>query len=360
MAAQQVDPGALEFIQRPGLRGREQFQGLAERAGLQAGLRRGQDAFGVSRRVGGQCHRSFEERRGRGHSAAGLRPAGRAFELGGDVLVRPGRGLGPVPGPAIRIGLRVSRLGQRRVQLLPVGQRRRPVGRRARQRMPEPHPAAELDQPRLHRRRPGLDRDAQPPSRPPHQRPVTGRIGRRQLQQPPGLVGQGVQLTGKAILNPARQRRGTRQPEAARQLRRAQSAWQLQQRQRVPPGLGDDQVGDPRVQRPGQRRGQQRPRIAVTQPCNFELWQPGQFRARLADREHQADRVGAQPPRREPQRLRRGPVQPLRVIDQADQRPVLGHLRQQAQHSQAHQEPVRRRPRGEAERGPQRIMLRQR
>ena len=194
MAAQQVDPDALELIQRPGLRGGEQFQGLAERAGLQAGLRRGQDASGVPRRIGGQRHRSFKERRGRGQPAAGLRPAGRTLELRGNLLVRPGSGLGPVPGPAVRIGLRVGRLGQRRVHLLPVRERGRAVGRRARQRMPEPDPGAELDQARLHRRRPRLDADAQPPGRPPDQRPVPGRIGRRQLQQPPGLVRQGGQL----------------------------------------------------------------------------------------------------------------------------------------------------------------------
>ena len=32
----------------------------------------------------------FEERGRRGQAAAGLRPAGRALQLGGDVLVRPG------------------------------------------------------------------------------------------------------------------------------------------------------------------------------------------------------------------------------------------------------------------------------
>jgi len=43
-------------------------------------------------------------------------------------------------------------------------------------------------------------------------------------------------------------------------------------------------------------------------------------------REHHADRVGRQPSRHEPENLRRGPVQPLRVIDQADQRPLFGCL----------------------------------
>ncbi len=122
--------------------------------------------------------------------------------------------------------------------------------------------------------------------------------------------------------------------------------------------LGHDQVADPLVQRPGQRRFQQGPGIVVPQPRHFELRQPGQLAARLADREHQADRVGGHPPGREPQGLRGSAIQPLMVIDHADQRLRPGHLREQAQHGQPDQEPVRRRPAADPEHGPQRIALR--
>ena len=47
-------------------------------------------------------------------------------------------------------------------------------------------------------------------------------------------------------------------------------------------------------------------------------------------------------------------------LDHADQRPLPGHLRQQAQHGQADQEALRCRPGTEAERGTQRITLRNR
>ena len=221
-------------------------------------------------------------------------------------------------------------------------------------------PAAELSQPGLRRRVRRLRRDAQTQRRPPHQRPVTRRISRCQRQQPPRLVRQRRQLAGEAVFDPARQRRRAGQPEPARQLRRAQAPWQLQQRQRITPGLRHDQVGDPRVQRPGQRRGQQRPRILLAQPGHFQLGQPGQLRPRVTGREHHPDRVGGQPPRRKPQRLHRRPVQPLHVIDHADQRAVPGHLRQQAEHGKTDKKTVRRRPSGHAERGPQRIMLRPR
>ena len=226
--------------------------------------------------------------------------------------------------------------------------------------MPKSHPGAELDQPCVHRRCTRLDRNAQLRGRAPHQRPVPGRVGRRQRQQPPGLVGQGGQLAGEAILDPPGQRRGAGQAKPARQLRRGQPARQLQQRQRITTGLGDDQVGDPRVQRPGQRQGQQRPSVIVPEPLDDELRQPGQVSARIAGREHEPHRVGSQAARREPQRLHRRPIQPLLVIDHANQGTFPGHLRHQAQHRQAHQKPLGRRPSADPERGPQRIALRHR
>jgi hypothetical protein len=57
-----------------------------------------------------------------------------------------------------------------------------------------------------------------------------------------------------------------------------------------------------------------------------------------------------QPPGDETEHLQRLPVQPLRVIDQPDQRPLGGGVREQRQRPQADQEPVRRRPGGQAER----------
>ena len=68
----------------------------------------------------------------------------------------------------------------------------------------------------------------------------------------------------KALLDPARQRRGGGQAEPARQLRRAQPARKLEQGQRITVRLGHDQVPDLRVQGPGQRRIQQHPRVLLT------------------------------------------------------------------------------------------------
>jgi hypothetical protein len=64
--------------------------------------------------------------------------------------------------------------------------------------------------------------------------------------------------------------------------------------------LGHDLVPDPRLDRPGQRQVQQRPRVAPAQPPDFELRQPGQVIGRNPGPEHQAGRFGPQPTRHEP------------------------------------------------------------
>jgi len=137
-----------------------------------------------------------------------------------------------------------------------------------------------------------------------------------------------VEPAPEALLDPPWQRQRAGQPEPAGELRRRQPPRQLEQRQRITPGLGHDLVPDPRVQRPGQHRVKQRPRVALPQALHHELWQPGQLLVtRNPGREYQADRIRRQPPRHKAERLRRGAIEPLLVIHHAHQRPLPGHLR---------------------------------
>ena len=129
-------------------------------------------------------------------------------------------------------------------------------------------------------------------------------------------------------------------PEPTCQLRRAQPARQLEQRQRVAPGLRDYPVADPLVQHEPHRGVQQRPCVAVAQAAHLQLGQVLKLLARFTRGEHDPDRLGQQPPRHEGQRQRRGLIQPLRVIDDTQQRTLLGHLREQAQHRQPDEEPI--------------------
>ena len=250
LGAQPVQPRALQLVERAQLRDGEQLQRGVGRAGVELGLRRGQRPRAPRRRVGRQLGRPLQERGRRRDAAAGLGPAGRALELGGDRLVGSRRRVGAMPRPAVGVELRVGRLGQRAVHLRRSPRRRRAVGRRAHQRMPEPHPCAELDQPRRLGRRRRVAPDPEPLGRAPQQRRVADRLGRRRAAAAAACsAGSGSSRRRKLCSIRLGERQRVGQPEPARQLRRRQPARQLQQRQRVAARLGDDPVAHPLVQR---------------------------------------------------------------------------------------------------------------
>ena len=124
--------------------------------------------------------------------------------------------------------------------------------------------------------------------------------------------------------------------------------------------LGHDAIADALVERARHDRLEQHPRIVVSQPADDELRQPVEvpLAARLAHREDQPDRLRAQPARHERERLRRRRVEPLRVVDDAHQRSLLGRVGQQAQDRQPDQEAIRSVARAQAERRAERILLR--
>ena len=75
MGAHQVDAGALELVERPGLRRGQQPERGVERAGLEAGLRGRQRALAAPLGILGQRHGALQERSRGGEPAASLRPA---------------------------------------------------------------------------------------------------------------------------------------------------------------------------------------------------------------------------------------------------------------------------------------------
>ena len=230
--------------------------------------------------------------------------------------------------------------------------------------MPEPDPVAELDQARRLGGGRGVGTDAQSLRGAPQQRNVPDGFRGRDQQELPGRRGQGPQLGDEAPLEAAGQGRGAARtgsgPEG--QLGRCQRSRQLQEGERVALGLGQDAVTDPGIEGAGHRRLQQRGRIVDSQPAHPELGEPGQLGllVGLADREDQAHRFGGEPAGHELQRLGRGLVQPLRVVHDADQGLLLGHLGQEGQHRQAQQEAVWHRARLQAEYRAERLALRDR
>ena len=122
----------------------------------------------------------------------------------------------------------------------------------------------------------------------------------------------------------------------------------------------DDLVANGGIYGAGHVGQQQRASIAVAQWMDRQDRQPGENviagpRPRGA---HDRDPLGEQAAGNEPQDLRRGAVEPLRVIDETGQRLLLGDLGEQRQRGQPHQEPVGRGAGAAAEHRRERVALR--
>ena len=168
------------------------------------------------------------KRGGRGDAPARLRAAGRALELLGDLLVGPGGRLGAVPCAPVGMGLGIGGLGERGVQRVALGRGCRAIRRRAHQRVAESDLRADLEQVGVDRRRRGVRIDAEPLGRPPHEQRLAHRIGRGELQQPPGVGRERVEPPPEAVLDagrrPAAAGRRSRPPARPRSCRAAAPA----------------------------------------------------------------------------------------------------------------------------------------
>ena len=149
------------------------------------------------------------------------------------------------------------------------------------------------------------------------------------------------------------------QLEAAPQLGRAHPPRQLEQRERIAAGLGDDAVADAVVEPARDGSRQQGAGVLLREPRERQVGQAGERlpRARLANREHDRHRLRQQPPRDEAEHLVRRVVEPLRVVHEAQQRALVGDRGQQAQHGQRDQEAVGRVAGRQAQRHAQRVAL---
>ena len=354
-----------ELVERAQLGGRQQLERRVGRAGLELRLRGGQRARAAPVRGSGVSSAARSRNAAAAASAAArLRPVGRALELGGHLLVGPDARLRAVPRAAIGIDLRIGRLGQRPMHAPPVLGRCRPVDRRAHERMAEPHPGAELEQPRRLGRQP-----PRPAAMPEQRRPrATAASGRRPARPPRRAAAAGVSAgsgsTRRRKLSSIRLGSGSvaGSPKPPASSRRRQPARQLQQRQRVAARLGDDPVAHALVQRPAAPPTPSSvARVAVRQAFEPQLRQPGQRveLAGLAHGEHQRDRLRQQAPRHEGEHLHRrlGPATARRRSGRAAAA-VLGRVGQQAQDREPDEEAIGRERRRQPERRPERVALR--
>ena len=248
---------------------------VVEGAGVQVRVGRRQGALGAQVRVGGQRDRPLQQRCGRRHSPACLGPARRLARAAAATSSS-----GPVAAAA-RCQIRRSGLaGDTRASASargPYGARRR-CRRRRRPSAPADAGTAPARRsraavpPRAGAAASGPSPGAAPPAtagsrrrsgRPPPAASAAGRLG--QARDPPDVVVVEVPDT--------RRLGGTR-------TRRAARAWprraQLEQRQRVAAGLGDDPVAHLAVQVAGHHVGEQRDGVLVGQPLEGEPGESGE------------------------------------------------------------------------------------
>ena len=238
------------------------------------------------------------------------------------------------------------------MRLPPLVRRRCAVRRRAHQGMAEPNARAEVDQPRVLGGNHGGAVDSQLRRGPRDHSRVANGLGRGDVKKPLRLRRKRSHAAQETLLDAARQPPSLGQREAADKLGLSQPSRQLQQRERVAPRLGHDPVANLLVEPSRHHALQQQACIGVAETREHELRQAVELLhvTRVANREHHRDRLCVEPPRDERQDRHRLRVQPLDVVEQADERPFLGDLRQEAERGQADQESLRRRPVHETER----------
>ena len=332
---------ARHRVLQVGLGAIEQRHGVPDAAGQRRGARGGHQALGAALRIGVELGRALERARGGGVPAAARGVVGREGQRLGRLVVRGRGGGGAVPRAPVGVGAR--RRARRPAPRAPR------AARRSRRRGRRPSAAADggsaAARPRPSSRpaRSTASRASGPTPTPSAARssvptsPLSSAAASRSIA--PRVVGEGLHAAHEGPLDALVQRQVEAQRRAAGALVVAERARQLEQRERVAAGDVDQLVAHDR----GQGAVEQGPRLGVAQPGEPQLGQPVRLeraRVALARSDQHGDRVGLQPPGDEHERLGRRAVEPVGVVDHAQQRLVVGHGREQAQHGDRDEEAV--------------------
>ena len=347
LGPEQDHAGSTELVERSGLRDRQQPASHVERPRPQTCLGGCEGPLGSPRRIARDGDGTLQQCGCGREAAARLRPARRELQLAGDLLVRPGCGGSEMPGPTVRIDNTVGDLGQRQMGRSALGSAGSPVHGRARQGMSEGHALLQCEQ--SVRRVDRGQGDPQARAGALQEQRIPERLGCGDQQQATRLVGEAGELPQVARLDSLREVAGFRHPETTGQLRHGQPPRKLEERQRVAPCLREDPVAHLPVHGEPHRCAQQCASVTVDQPAHLELRQVPKLLTGLPCGEHEPHGLGQEPASDERECRRRGPIQPLRVVHDAQQGTFLGRFGQQAEYGEADQEPIRWRPRGQAE-----------
>jgi hypothetical protein len=176
----------------------------------------------------------------------------------------------------------------------------------------------------------------------PEQSRIAGWLGGRNEEELLSAFGQPCNAAVEARLDSSRQLLGLRDSKAAGQARRGSSARKLQQGQRVSSRLGDDPITNLVVERADGRRREQLACIIEGKVLWSQLRKPGELIELfpIAHREQNQHRFSMKPPSGEREGLGRGSIEPLGIVDQADEVGALGCLGKEAEEPEAHQKAV--------------------
>ena len=342
LRAQALQPRALKLVERGELGDRQQLERRVRCRSIELGLRGSQGPPAPLRRIGGQLRRVREVRSSCRRAPTGPRPVGRALELGGHLLVHTHRRVGTMPRTTIGIGTRIRCLSQCPMHSSALREDRRSVHSGPHQWMPEADTRSDLNQLRVFRRAERAPFDAERIGSAPDERRVADRLGRGEQEQSLGCLRQFTRALEIVMLEPAREVCRGRELKAACQLRRAPVPRKIEQSERVPTGFRNYAVPDAGVEAARDGSAEQGSCIFLRQPAQYQLGQttevlPG---ARLADGDDDRHRFRQQASRDKAEDQPRGLVQPLRIFDQAEQRPLLGRGGKQAEHGESDHEPI--------------------
>ncbi len=266
-----------------------------------------------------------------------------------------------MPGAPIWVGLGVGSFGEGAVHAVAVVVGRRTVGGGSDEWMGELDTRPDLDQSGFHRRVGGRHVETEGLDGTTEEHSVAEGLGGGDDDQQTGVGREFEEALGIALFDLAGDRLAAGKSEPAGELSRVgPGSRQLEQGERVAVALRDDLVAHGLIHRAVHVVQQQRPRVVVAQSLDGQLGESGEdVVATLgASCAHDRDPFGMKAAGNETENLGGGVVEPLGVVDDADERLLLGDLGEQRQRGQAHEEPVRRGVCAQSEHRLQRIALR--
>jgi hypothetical protein len=177
--------------------------------------------------------------------------------------------------------------------------------------------------------------------------PLAGRSGaRRSLsgcdeEERLCIVRQPTQARAKRLLDASAHRERIEERLGAGELRRAQDQGELEKGERITAGSLDEPLASLRGERDVAAAIDQCARRVRMETADGELGQRGRIEASnlaLAAGKEQGDTFGSKPPSDECECFGGGVVEPVGVIDEAQNGAALGHLRKQAQDGERDEE----------------------